>query len=108
MSNIEIKNLTFSYEGETLFEKVNLSVDEHWKLGLVGLNGHGKTSLLKIISGELELADSDISSYQFSYFPMEIKNKEEITLYLLQELADFESWKLEKEFQLLALDQYVL
>lgn len=39
---------------------------------------------------------------------MEIKNKEEITLYLLQELADFESWKLEKEFQLLALDQNVL
>ena len=48
--NIQIKNLTFSYpgSGENAFENVSFSLDTRWKTGLIGRNGRGKTTLLKL------------------------------------------------------------
>ena len=48
MSMIKIENLTFSYPTnyDNIFENVNFQIDTDWKLGLVGRNGRGKTTLL--------------------------------------------------------------
>ena len=56
MSLIDISGLTFSYEGssDVVFENVNLQLDTNWKLGLIGRNGKGKTTLLKLLMGEYE------------------------------------------------------
>ena len=53
MGIIQIKNLGYSYDQQVspLFEKVNLEIDARWKLGLIGRNGRGKTTLLKILRG---------------------------------------------------------
>ena len=54
MSQIHISNLTFSYEGsfDNIFENVSFSVDTDWKLGLIGRNGKGKTTFLKLLLGK--------------------------------------------------------
>lgn len=53
MSIIEIKDLEFAYSGETILESVNLSVKDHDFLAIIGPNGGGKTTLLKLMLGLL-------------------------------------------------------
>nr|MCR5822511.1 ATP-binding cassette domain-containing protein [Bacteroidales bacterium] len=48
---IEIKNLDFSYKNTPVFKNINLSFKEGSIYGLLGENGVGKTTLLKIICG---------------------------------------------------------
>jgi len=50
---IHIENLSFSYGGPLVLEKVNLRVPEGEFLGIVGPNGSGKSTLLKLILGML-------------------------------------------------------
>ena len=54
MSIIQVNNLTFGYEGsiENVFENVTFNLDTDWKLGLIGRNGKGKTTLLKLLQGK--------------------------------------------------------
>lgn len=50
---VEIKNLYGGYDHETVLEDINLSIHENDFIGLIGPNGGGKTTLLKIILGLL-------------------------------------------------------
>ncbi len=55
MSNaIEIRNLSFSYNGLRVLDEVSLTVPENEFLGVVGPNAGGKSTLLKIVLGLLE------------------------------------------------------
>ena len=49
----EIKNLSYSISGKTLFEDVSFSIYPQDKTGIAGPNGAGKTTLLKLVSGSL-------------------------------------------------------
>ncbi len=51
MPIIEIKNLSFAYERQTILENINLIVNERDFLAIVGPNGGGKSTLLKLILG---------------------------------------------------------
>ncbi len=53
MAIIEIKDLDFAYNGEAVLEDVNLSVRQEDFTAIVGPNGGGKTTLLKLILGLL-------------------------------------------------------
>ena len=46
---MQIKNLTMSFGTQVLFENVNLNIPENEKIGVVGVNGAGKTTFFKII-----------------------------------------------------------
>lgn len=48
------ENLTFGFLGETLLENVNFTLSEGDRVGLIGGNGEGKTTLLRLILGELD------------------------------------------------------
>ncbi len=48
---IELKNVSASYNGEPVLENVNLSIREGDFIGVIGPNGGGKTTLLKVILG---------------------------------------------------------
>ncbi|MDE6411674.1 MAG: ABC-F family ATP-binding cassette domain-containing protein [Clostridia bacterium] len=50
---ITLNNVTFSYTGEKIFSDVSLSIDEGERVGFIGGNGEGKTTLIKLILGEL-------------------------------------------------------
>ena len=54
MSLINVSNLSFGYDGciDNLFEDVSFQIDTDWKLGLIGRNGKGKTTFLRLLLGE--------------------------------------------------------
>ncbi|MBR6373085.1 MAG: ABC-F family ATP-binding cassette domain-containing protein [Victivallales bacterium] len=53
---LRIENASFSYDGRTpIFSNLDLRLERGDKAALVGLNGMGKTTLLRIIAGQLKL-----------------------------------------------------
>ena len=48
---IELKNITYTYENQLVFENLSLTVERGQKVGIVGESGCGKSTLLKIIAG---------------------------------------------------------
>ena len=55
MGNIKFKDLAFSYnDNNQLFKKVNFTLRKDKTLSIIGPSGNGKTTLLKILNGELE------------------------------------------------------
>ncbi|MGN1022739.1 MAG: ATP-binding cassette domain-containing protein [Lachnospiraceae bacterium] len=78
MSQIAIQNLTFSYDGqeEPIFENVTLSLDTNWRLGLVGRNGRGKTTFLRILNGELPYQGNIKGCVPFDRFPYALGEKD--------------------------------
>ena len=50
---INFKNVRFSYGGNLIFRDVDFAVNEGEKVALVGANGEGKTTLIKLITGAL-------------------------------------------------------
>ena len=56
-----IQDLTFRIGGRLLLDKANLSIPAGHRVGLVGPNGTGKSTLFKLISGELSQDSGDIS-----------------------------------------------
>jgi len=53
---IRAENLSKSYGGRVLFDRLDFTLNSRERLGLVGRNGHGKTTLFRMIAGE-ELPD---------------------------------------------------
>lgn len=51
---MQIKNLSMSFGNYELFKNVNLYIDDNQKIGVVGVNGAGKTTFFKIIMGKIE------------------------------------------------------
>ncbi len=51
---IDLSNISLQFGGRYLFKDVNLRINSAARISLVGSNGSGKTSLLKILTGELE------------------------------------------------------
>ncbi len=60
---IQVNDITKSYGTLPLFEGLSLSLEQGNKIGLVGMNGCGKTSLLQILAGE-EKVDTGIVARQ--------------------------------------------
>ncbi|MDE7049953.1 MAG: ATP-binding cassette domain-containing protein [Lactobacillus sp.] len=106
MSNIKISNLSFKYSDsiENIFNNLNLDLDSSWKLGLIGRNGRGKTTFLDLLRGKLQGTGAIQSKLEFNYFPLNVKNKEQLTLYALEEQVQFDQWELERELNLMKVD----
>lgn len=67
---ISIKNLTKQYGGRELFSDVSFDVLSGERVGLVGRNGHGKTTLFRMITGEERPDDGKIfkpNKYSIGY-----------------------------------------
>src|SRR3982750_3076539 len=58
---LTIRNLTYRIGGRVLLENASLSIPAGRRVGLVGPNGTGKSTLFKLISGELKADGGDIS-----------------------------------------------
>ena len=57
---IRIEDITYAIEGRPLFEGASAQIPAGHKIGLVGRNGTGKTTLFRLIRGELALEGGDI------------------------------------------------
>ncbi len=58
---LRISDITYSVEGRPLFEGASATIPTGHKVGLVGRNGTGKTTLFRLIKGELALEGGEIS-----------------------------------------------
>ncbi len=59
---IDVKDLSFSYPGKDIFQHLNFSIYRGNKIGILGDNGVGKSTLIKILSGEIKDFSGTIKS----------------------------------------------
>ncbi len=58
---LSISNLTYKIGARTLIEDSSVNIMDGWRVGLVGANGTGKTTLFKLIAGELHADTGSVS-----------------------------------------------
>lgn len=58
---LKVNDITFAMEGRPLFQNASVNIPTGHKVGMVGRNGTGKTTLFRIIRGELALEGGDIA-----------------------------------------------
>ena len=69
---LEAKGLKYSYGNNNLIDDIDFVIEDHDKIGLVGLNGVGKTTLLNIISKEHDPEKGVVNSIQHVFSREEI------------------------------------
>lgn len=91
MALISVKNLTFSYEGsfKNVFENVSFQIDTTWRLGVVGRNGRGKTTLFNLFLGKYKYSGIIASNVEFTYFPYPVQNKNRLVREVLYEVCPY-------------------
>lgn len=83
MKVLTVENLVKSYGDKLLFNNISFSITENDKYGLIGINGTGKSTLLKVISG-IESTDAGIithpNDYVIEYVPQEPSFNTDLTV----------------------------
>lgn len=103
MAVLSLNNVSKYYNGEVVLENITFSVNKNDKIAIVGDNGVGKTTLLKIINKTIE-ADSGFIYYEdassIGYLSQKVISNPENTLFEEMELAFSKLKKIEKEMEL--------
>ena len=86
MSTIKITDLNFSYNEVEVFKKLNFTLNNKKTLSIIGTPSSGKTTLLKILNGELEYN----GSVQISGILVKPKNKEALNKLIAVVFRDYE------------------
>ena len=111
MSLISVNNLTFGYDGSynNIFEDVSFNIDTNWKIGLIGRNGKGKTTFLKLLQGKYKYKGTISKNVDVDYFPFEVTNKDRKSIEIVNEIApNVEDWEIIKELNLLNTNTEIL
>ena len=58
---LNAEKITKSYTEKPLLKDINISIHENEKVGLIGVNGTGKSTLLKILAGEEDADEGSIT-----------------------------------------------
>ena len=97
MALISFQNISFHYDSpyQEIFDSVSFTLDASWKTGVVGRNGRGKTTLLKLLTGGLEPVKGKITALPESvYFPFSVNNPELTALEAARNaVEDFSLWE---------------
>lgn len=106
MASIKITDLTFAYAGcaDNVFEHVSLTLDTDWKTGLVGRNGRGKTTLLRLLRGDLPHGGAIVMPVRCEYFPYGVTERHAPVVQAVAALVpEAEEWEIERELALVGL-----
>lgn len=83
MKTISIEHVTKTYGEKTLFQDISFIISEKERVGLIGVNGTGKSSLLKLIAG-IDLPDEGefvyAKDYQISYLAQQPELNPDLTV----------------------------
>ncbi len=113
MQLLHIHQLTVSFLNRTVFSNLDLSVQIGDRIGLVGPNGTGKSTLLKAIVGEITPDDGAIvvgQNVRIGYLPQDVRFSDAKTLYQVATTYPPELEKIEqalRELELLLADPSV-
>lgn len=75
MALINIQNVNLTFGGPVIFDGINLSIEQGEKVSLIGRNGTGKSTLLKLISGIISPDSGTVGiekSIRVAFLPQEI------------------------------------
>lgn len=104
MAVLSVNGICKSFQGETILDNISFSINKNDKVAIVGDNGEGKTTLLKIITKELE-ADSGTVYYDVNggigYLSQQVIVNIENTLLEEMELSFTKLKKIEKDMEAL-------
>lgn len=100
---IRVVGVGLAFHNKTIFEDVNLNINRQEKIGLIGRNGSGKSSFIKLILGQLEADDGKIvipNHYKIGCLEQHLKFKHDSVIdemaSVLSEERTYELWKGEK------------
>ncbi|WP_313963541.1 ABC-F family ATP-binding cassette domain-containing protein [uncultured Streptococcus sp.] len=106
MSDFIVENLTKSVGDKTVFQEISFIIHDLDRIGLIGVNGTGKTTLLDVLSGKSGF-DGDVypfsakSDYKISYLTQEPDFDEEKTVLDTVLSSDLREMQLIREYELL-------
>ncbi len=109
MGSINLNSVTFYYTDsvDKIFEELTLNIDTGWRLGLIGRNGRGKSTLLDLLNKKLFPVKGDIvSDHRTFYFPYVPENTEQTTFNVIKEnIAPYSFWEKKIEELIKASDE---
>ncbi len=82
---IELKNVTLAFGKEALFEDVSLKLTKENCYGVIGANGAGKSTFLKLLNGDLETTHGEITISKNERVAMLKQNHHEFDSYTVME-----------------------
>ncbi|HRP01049.1 MAG TPA: ABC-F family ATP-binding cassette domain-containing protein [Candidatus Kapabacteria bacterium] len=81
---ISVLNLTINFGGRFLFDNISFLINPSDKIGLIGRNGTGKSTMMKILSGKEEASSGQIifpKFFNIEYLPQELAIQSDKTVY---------------------------
>ena len=100
---LQIEHLSKSYGGRLLFDKIGFKLNSGERVGIVGLNGHGKTTLMRMIIGDESADEGSITfpkNYRIGYVRQSLEFDADTVLdegaAALPEQERDQLWKVEK------------
>mgnify|MGYP000084233633 FL=1 len=77
---LNLTNITVSFGGRDLYKNISFQINAKDKIGVVGKNGAGKSTMLKLITGEQKASSGQINSVKslsIGYLPQELNVESE-------------------------------
>lgn len=103
MNILTVEKVTKGYADRTLFSDITLGINQNDKIGIIGVNGTGKTTLLKIISEIVKPDSGNVTKgndVTVAYLPQNPKFEQNETIidYVIKDKkTDKENWNVESE-----------
>ena len=84
MSLVSLNNISKSYGTDLVLKDVSWQIEEGRKIGLLGSNGVGKTTLFRTITGDLEVDRGDVTrskTLKIGFLPQECELEDDLSLF---------------------------
>ena len=80
------ENMGLSFGGETILEQINITINEKDRIGIIGDNGAGKTTFVKLLLGEYQPTEGSLYNYgkitaDTGYLPQNAGLNSNLTVY---------------------------
>lgn len=99
---ISVDNLAVEFSGDTLFSDVSFVVNENDKIALMGKNGAGKSTMMKIIAGEQKPTRGNVRAPKdavIAYLPQHLLTDDDCTVFEEASKAFKQIFEMQKEIE---------